>query len=334
MISQGSLLALSVLSFTTLVSARPENLRGRTYPDTNTCPCVPAPEPITVTSTTTATATRTETVEATAPAIRETTTESQILTLTIVRPPVTETVHISKDHPGETVTVTCTETVSEKPDGSVTTKTQPPSDGEHTSTRGPESNSEVTTKTIPPSDDEHTKTYGTDSDSETKPPHHETTKTPDSTSTESSPAVTSNESTPTAPSGPSSDNTATTTPRSSATTVQSVKPTAPSAKTSEKPTQSSVGDDSSSPPEPTTSKHHCDHWDGNHCVKPTTASESFVTATTTRGARPTGSICPVSVAFITVYNTVTATVYQSGAGTASSTAQANVPRAPTAVGAY
>ncbi|GJC79935.1 hypothetical protein ColLi_02773 [Colletotrichum liriopes] len=286
MVHQVSFLSLAVLSLTSLSRARPDNLRGRAPAIPSTCACLPVPECTPSISTKTETAH--ETIHQSAPVIKQTITA----TLTITRAPVTvtETVRVTKSV-DEQVTVTCTEVVSEGPDGTVTTKTKPPGDDGHTQTRT------------------RTSHHG----SETKPPHHD------------------------------DDGEATQTNGGSATGTRTgsggVKPTHP-------PGGGDDGDDgddgnNSTGPKPT-SAHHCKHWDGTRCVKPTDAPDptagtptaaatATVTGTTTQNALPTYSVCSVSVALVTVYNTVTATVYQSGPSPA--TGPVHVPRAPTAVAA-
>ncbi|KAF6811385.1 hypothetical protein CMUS01_13276 [Colletotrichum musicola] len=289
-----NLLALSILSITSLVHALPENLGGRTPPDSHTCACLPSPESTKGTATTVLTTTETETATVT----RETITEAQTLTLTITRSPVTETVHESSV---ERVTVTCTETITEGSDGELTTKTKPP---------GP---------------DEHTKTSSSDGGSETKPPHHDD----DPTTTRTSPGGSR-----TTPPHQNSE-----TMKTATETATGTVPTSSGGGDSD-PTSSGGGGDQPShtddtiKPEPTSSKDHCKHWDGTSCVKPTTTPEPPVTVTTPIDAHPTESVCPVSIAIVTVYNTITATVYQGGSASSPSTGPARVPRAPTGRAAY
>ncbi|KAK1980639.1 hypothetical protein LZ30DRAFT_594425 [Colletotrichum cereale] len=257
MFHQVNWLVLAVLSWASLSTARPDNLRGRMPPVSNTCACSPVSEG--TPSVSTKTETVHETIYQSASVIRQTVTA----TVTITRAPVvvTETVRATKSD-DEQVTVTCTEVVSQGPDGSVTTVTKPPGDDGYSKT----------------------KTRSSHDASETQPPHH------------------------------SDDSEA---------------------------TQSSGGGDNGTGPKPT-SAHHCKHWDGTKCVKPTVASDLTVvtsTAVVTTGAKgttiesslPTYEACSVSVALVTVYNTVTATVYQSGPSPATS--PVHLPRAPSAVAA-
>ncbi|KAK2058755.1 hypothetical protein LY76DRAFT_47092 [Colletotrichum caudatum] len=265
-------LVVAVLSWASLPQARPDNLRGRTPPVSNTCACLPVPE------VTTSVSTKTETIHKTvyqsASVIRQTVTAT--VTMTQAPVVVTETVRatMSDDEP---VTVTCTEVISQGPDGSATTLTKSP---------GGDGSSETKTRTSADG-------------SETQKPHH----SDDSETTRANSAESSGS----------------------------------------KPTYSSGRDDgdngTGSKP---TSVHHCKHWDGTKCVKPTVAPEptavtsTAVVATTVRGttiesALPTFAVCSVSVALVTVYNTITATVYQSGPSPATS--PVHLPRTPTAAAA-
>ncbi|TEA19519.1 hypothetical protein C8034_v008405 [Colletotrichum sidae] len=293
-------MALSISSLAALASARPDNLRARTPPNPNTCACPPADVilPSTITTTTTATTTATamttktetvrettretshETSHETSPVIKETVTVSPTLTftLTVTHAPVTETFYVSDKHPAETVTVTCTETVSELPDGSTTTKTKPSGT------------------------DQQTKTHTSVEGSETEPPKSD---------------------------GESTSKGAVTVTR---TTVQSVKPVHPSGGSSDPGKNEGTSSRSDEGPRPApTSTEHCELWDGTRCVEPTTPP---ATATmTTLDANPTNSVCSVSVAFVTIYNTITATVYEGGSASHSATGPGHVPRAPTVVAA-
>ncbi|KAJ0164237.1 hypothetical protein CTA2_1477 [Colletotrichum tanaceti] len=290
MVYQGSFLALAFLSVTSFSSALPENLRGRAPPNPNTCACSPVTEQTPIVSTKTETVQ--ETVYHTASISRQTITA----TITITRAPViaTETVSVTKSV-DEQVTVTCTEVIIEGPDGTATTKTRPPGgDGEHT----------------------WTKTRTSHEESETKPPHHD------------------------------DDDEATKTNGGSATGTHTEsgggggKPTYPPDGDDGDDNEDDDGDDGNggTGPKPT-SIHTCKHWNGTRCVKPTdgpsltvVTSTALATATvtgvTTERVLPTYSVCSVSVALVTVYNTVTATIYQSVSS--PSTPPVHRPRAPTA----
>ncbi|KAK2012122.1 hypothetical protein LZ32DRAFT_314595 [Colletotrichum eremochloae] len=279
MIQQGNWLALAVLFLPSLSRARPENLRGRTPPVSNTCACLPVPEG--TTSVSTKTETVHETVYQSASVIRQTV----IATVTITQAPivVTETVRATTSD-DEQVTVTCTEVISEGPDGSVTTVTKPPGGDGHSTT----------------------KTATSQDGPETQPSHH------------------------------SDDGEATDTNDGSATATRT-------GSSGSKPTYSSGGGDGDNGigPKPT-SAHHCKHWDGTKCVKPTVSPDltavtsTAVVTTTAKGTTiqsvlPIYSVCSASVALVTVYNTITATVYQSSPSPATS--PVHVPRAPAAVAA-
>ncbi|KAK6216945.1 hypothetical protein QIS74_07059 [Colletotrichum tabaci] len=292
MVYQGSFLALALLSLTSFSSALPENLKGRTPPNPNTCACSPVTEQTPIIST------KTETVHETFYHTASVSRQTITATITITRAPViaTETVHVTKSV-DEQVTVTCTEVIIEGPDGTATTKTKPPGGhGEHT----------------------RTKTLTSHDGSETKPPHHddddEATKTNDGSAT----------GTHTKSGGGGGG-----------------KPTHPPNGDDGDNDGHDDGDDGdgSTGPKPT-SIHTCKHWNGTKCVKPTdgpsltvvtstAVATATVTGVTTERALPTYSVCSVSVTLVTVYNTVTATVYQSISS--PSTAPVHKPRAPTAV---
>ncbi|KAK2025027.1 hypothetical protein LX32DRAFT_76276 [Colletotrichum zoysiae] len=279
MIHHVNWLALAVLSWASLPQARPDNLRGRTPPVSNTCACLPVPE--VTTSVSTKTETIHETVYQSASVIRQTVTAT--VTMTQAPVVVTETVRATMSD-DEQVTVTCTEVISQGPDGSATTLTKPP---------GGDGSSETKTRT------------STDG-SETQKPH----------------------------------------PSDGSEATQAISASATGSRTESggsKPTYSSGRDDgdngTGSKP---TSVHHCKHWDGTKCVKPTVAPDptavtsTAVVTTTVRGttiesALPTFAVCSVSVALVTVYNTITATVYQIGPSPATSSV--HLPRAPTAAAA-
>ncbi|KAK1574757.1 uncharacterized protein LY79DRAFT_360082 [Colletotrichum navitas] len=279
MVLQVNWLVLAVLSWTSLSQARPDNLRGRAPPVSNTCACLPVPDG------TPSVSTKTEIIHETVYQSAFVTRQVITATVTMTQAPVvvTETVRATESY-GEQVTVTCTEVISEGPDGSVTTLTKPP---------GGDWSSE-------------TKTSTSLGGSETKSPHH------------------------------SDDSEATQANSGSATGTRTDSG-------ADKPTHSSGGDngDHGTESKPT-SAHHCKHWDGTKCVKPTVAPDptavtstavvtTTVKGTTIESALPTYVDCSVSVALVTVYNTVTATVYQSGALPATS--PVHLPRAPTAAAA-